>query len=34
MKLRGEAMQSAADMSESGMVSVIGLDSEKVQFKF
>lgn len=31
VKLRGEAMQSAADLSDSGMISVIGLDSDKVQ---
>ncbi|MQL83474.1 hypothetical protein Taro_015981, partial [Colocasia esculenta] len=31
VKLRGEAMQDAADAVESAMVSVIGLDSEKVQ---
>ncbi|XP_054818400.1 uncharacterized protein LOC129317967 [Prosopis cineraria] len=31
VKLRGEAMQEAADAAESAMVSVIGLDSEKVQ---
>ena len=29
-KARGEAMQAAADAASSGMVSVIGLDSEKV----
>ena len=29
-KARGEAMQAAADAVDSGMVSVIGLDSEKV----
>jgi len=29
-KARGEAMQAAADASSSGMVSVIGLDKEKV----
>jgi len=28
-KARGEAMQAAADASESGMVSIIGLDKEK-----
>ena len=28
---RGEAMQAAADACESGMVSVLGLDAEKVQ---
>uniref|UniRef100_A0A5B7BC27 Putative malonyl-CoA:ACP transacylase n=1 Tax=Davidia involucrata TaxID=16924 RepID=A0A5B7BC27_DAVIN len=31
VKLRGEAMQAAADAAKSAMVSVIGLDSEKVQ---
>ncbi|OUZ99174.1 Acyl transferase [Macleaya cordata] len=31
VKLRGEAMQEAADAAKSAMVSVIGLDSEKVQ---
>lgn len=31
VKLRGESMQAAADAAESGMVSVIGLDSEKVK---
>ncbi|KAL5986135.1 hypothetical protein ACLOJK_028125 [Asimina triloba] len=31
VKLRGEAMQEASDAAESAMVSVIGLDSEKVQ---
>ncbi|XP_030447300.2 uncharacterized protein LOC115670224 isoform X1 [Syzygium oleosum] len=31
VKLRGEAMQEAADAARSAMVSVIGLDSEKVQ---
>lgn len=30
-KARGEAMQAAADAMESGMVSVIGLDSEKTE---
>merc|ERR1719159_1074028 len=29
-KARGEAMQAASDAASSGMVSVIGLDSEKV----
>merc|ERR1712174_17219 len=29
-KARGEAMQAASDAAESGMVSVIGLDKEKV----
>jgi hypothetical protein len=29
-KVRGEAMQAAADLTESGMASVIGLDMEKV----
>ncbi|OWM66658.1 hypothetical protein CDL15_Pgr010309 [Punica granatum] len=31
VKLRGEAMQEAADAAKSAMVSVIGLDSDKVQ---
>lgn len=31
VKLRGEAMQDASDAANSAMVSVIGLDSEKVQ---
>lgn len=31
VKLRGESMQAASDASPSGMVSVIGLDAEKVQ---
>uniref|UniRef100_A0A2P2IX03 Malonyl CoA:ACP transacylase n=2 Tax=Rhizophora mucronata TaxID=61149 RepID=A0A2P2IX03_RHIMU len=31
VKLRGEAMQEAADAAKSAMVSVIGLDSNKVQ---
>lgn len=31
VKLRGEAMQAAADGVQSAMVSIIGLDSEKVQ---
>ncbi|CAM8950136.1 unnamed protein product [Rhodiola kirilowii] len=31
VKLRGEAMQDASDAAQSAMVSVIGLDSEKVQ---
>uniref|UniRef100_A0A0D9VT05 Malonyl-CoA:ACP transacylase (MAT) domain-containing protein n=1 Tax=Leersia perrieri TaxID=77586 RepID=A0A0D9VT05_9ORYZ len=31
VKLRGEAMQDASDAASSAMVSVIGLDSEKVQ---
>lgn len=31
VKLRGESMQAAADAADSSMVSVIGLDSEKVQ---
>lgn len=31
VKLRGQAMQEAADAAKSAMVSVIGLDSEKVQ---
>ncbi|GBF89603.1 hypothetical protein Rsub_02321 [Raphidocelis subcapitata] len=30
VKLRGESMQAAADAVQSGMVSVIGLDSDKV----
>jgi hypothetical protein len=30
VKLRGESMQAAADAVQSGMVSVIGLDSAKV----
>jgi [acyl-carrier-protein] S-malonyltransferase len=30
VKLRGESMQAAADAVRSGMVSVIGLDKEKV----
>ncbi len=30
VKLRGESMQAAADAKASGMVSVIGLDSDKV----
>jgi len=30
-KARGEAMQAAADATDSGMVSVVGLDSEKVE---
>lgn len=30
VKLRGESMQAAADAVQSGMVSVIGLDKEKV----
>ena len=30
VKLRGESMQAASDASPSGMVSVIGLDAEKV----
>ncbi len=29
VKLRGESMQAAADAKPSGMVSVIGLDSDK-----
>src|SRR5690606_31440487 len=28
---RGEAMQAAADQSPSGMVSILGLDQEKVE---
>ncbi|CAH8282296.1 unnamed protein product [Eruca vesicaria subsp. sativa] len=31
VRLRGEAMQAAADAAKSAMVSIIGLDSEKVQ---
>ncbi|KAG6523143.1 hypothetical protein ZIOFF_012996 [Zingiber officinale] len=31
VKLRGEAMQDAADAANSAMVSIIGLDSDKVQ---
>ncbi|KAL0922991.1 hypothetical protein M5K25_007031 [Dendrobium thyrsiflorum] len=31
VKLRGEAMQDASDAAKSAMVSVIGLDSDKVQ---
>ncbi|KAL8525797.1 hypothetical protein ACS0TY_015151 [Phlomoides rotata] len=31
VKLRGEAMQDAADAAKSAMVSIIGLDSSKVQ---
>ncbi|XP_065847802.1 uncharacterized protein [Euphorbia lathyris] len=31
VKLRGEAMQKAADAAEGAMVSIIGLDSDKVQ---
>ncbi|KNA13088.1 hypothetical protein SOVF_119910, partial [Spinacia oleracea] len=31
VKLRGEAMQAASDAAQSAMVSVIGLDAEKVQ---
>lgn len=30
VKLRGESMQAAADAKPSGMVSVIGLDADKV----
>ena len=30
VKLRGESMQAAADAAKSGMVSVIGLNKEKV----
>ena len=30
VKLRGESMQAAADAARSGMVSVIGLDKDKV----
>ncbi len=29
VQLRGESMQAAADAQPSGMVSIIGLDSEK-----
>ena len=31
VKLRGESMQAAADAKPSGMVSVIGLSSDKVR---
>ena len=31
VKLRGESMQAAADAKPSGMVSVIGLDADKVR---
>lgn len=31
VKLRGESMQAAADAADSGMVSVIGLGSDKVK---
>ncbi|KAK9664577.1 hypothetical protein RND81_14G053000 [Saponaria officinalis] len=31
VKLRGEAMQAASDAAKSAMVSIIGLDAEKVQ---
>ena len=31
LQKRGEAMQKASDMSEGGMVSVLGLDTEKVE---
>ena len=31
MKLRGESMQAAADAKASGMVSVIGIDSDTVR---
>lgn len=31
VKLRGESMQAAADMTPSGMVSIIGLDADKVR---
>ena len=34
VKLRGESMQAAADAKPSGMVSVIGLSSDKVRPKF
>lgn len=30
VKLRGESMQAAADAAKSGMVSVVGLNKEKV----
>ena len=30
VKKRGEAMQAAADATEGGMVSIIGLDEQKV----
>ena len=30
-KVRGEAMQAAADAVSSGMVSVVGLDSSKTE---
>lgn len=32
VQLRGESMQAAADAQPSAMVSVIGLDAEKVPF--
>lgn len=31
VKLRGESMQAAADAAPSAMISVIGLDSDKVR---
>jgi flagellar basal body L-ring protein FlgH len=31
VKIRGESMQAAADATESGMVSIIGLSADKVQ---
>lgn len=31
VKLRGESMQAAADAQPSGMVSVVGLSSDKVR---
>ena len=34
VQLRGESMQAASDASPSGMVSVIGLDAEKVRCHF
>jgi malonyl CoA-acyl carrier protein transacylase len=34
VQLRGESMQAASDASPSGMVSVIGLDAEKVRQAF
>ena len=32
VKIRGESMQAAADARPSGMVSVIGLDSDKARY--
>lgn len=32
VKIRGESMQAAADACPSGMVSVIGLDSDKARY--